>query len=193
MKLIVLSKDGTLIKPIFKGRFWGLPDTQTVLPGAREAVAYYHSRGWKIVICANKGLVHAGLLTMEYCRLEMRACLRLFPEIEDVFFCADLLGQSCYGIKAHTETFYNWRMPLVQQLGIEKQFRKPHPGMLLLARHLYNADECWHIGDKPEDEEAAIAGGMNFLDAKIFRSRFLLGVHNFKVSPLQVQFLEGIR
>ena len=44
-------------------------------------------------------------------------------------------------------------------------FRKPSPGMLRLAmkRHgVTDPNECLMIGDRPEDEEAAKAAGMEF-------------------------------
>jgi histidinol phosphatase-like enzyme len=72
-------------------------------------------------------------------------------------------------------------------------FRKPGAGMLVLIHRYFDKpalNDCWMIGNKPEDEQASEAFGCNFITADILRSRYLPGFHQLSVDVLGLEFLE---
>lgn len=85
-------------------------------------------------------------------------------------------------------------------------FRKPGSGMIekaildYMGRDLNSFLElmdrrladCWFVGDRPEDEQAAEAAGVNFLHAEVWRDRFRPGIHEHPINLHQLRFLEGI-
>ncbi|MCC5667813.1 HAD hydrolase-like protein [Nostoc sp. CHAB 5784] len=76
------------------------------------------------------------------------------------------------------------------------KFRKPGAGMIFRASidFALNLTKSWMIGDRDEDEKAAIAAGLSFMPAEIWHMRFTPGVYEIKPStPQQVEFLEGIK
>jgi len=193
-KLLLLDKDGTLIIPKKIGeKFVQQPWDQVPLPGVREAIAHYCRQGWQMAIISNQGGVAAGHKSLEKCILEMRYCLELFPEIEEAYFCPDFDGMNCYRVWTDDLIHYDADNHITWELQIRGQFRKPSPGMLLLAKHIHAADECWMVGDRPEDEGAAEAAGVNYMAADIWRDRFRPGLHQFNVSPEQLEFLEDYK
>ncbi len=54
----------------------------------------------------------------------------------------------------------------VAELEIKAKFRKPNPGMLTLAIHLYSAEEVLMVGDREEDRLATSNAQIPFLQAK---------------------------
>lgn len=86
-------------------------------------------------------------------------------------------------------------------------FRKPGSGMLSKAIEDFSGRriesflelmdrrlaDCWYVGDRPEDKQCAAAAGVNFLWAEVWRSRFLPGMHEHAVTPIELEFLEGIK
>lgn len=61
-------------------------------------------------------------------------------------------------------------------------------------------EDCWLIGDRPEDEQAADNAGINFCPADMWRDafgnpsgqRFRKGTFAHAATPEQIKFLEGI-
>ncbi len=54
--------------------------------------------------------------------------------------------------------------------------------------------KSWMIGDRDEDEKAAIAGGLSFMPAETWRMRFTPGIYEIRsATPQQVEFLEGVK
>ncbi len=47
-------------------------------------------------------------------------------------------------------------------------WRKPAPGMLIVARSLVRGGGCVYVGDEDSDRQAAAAAGMDFIDVRIF-------------------------
>lgn len=193
MKLLLLDKDGTLVSPKSGEKFIQNPWDQKPLPGVREALRYYHENGWKMAICSNQAGVAAGHKTLLETNQEMIFCLELLPEIEEAYFCPDYDGGDCYRTWTDDFILYNSKShSLVAELELNGTFRKPGNGMLTLAINIHGADECWYIGDRPEDEQAAASAGVNFLPADIWRSRFQPGLQEMSVNRAQLSFLEGI-
>lgn len=177
MKLILLDKDGTIINPKSGNKFVQTPWDQELIAGVKEAIAHYHSSGWTIAIISNQGGVSAGHKTLNNTILEMRFCLELFPEIEEAYFCPDFEGMECYRVWRNDFIHYDADNYTVWEVGVRGQFRKPKPGMLKLAQHIHVPDECWMVGDRPEDEQAADSAGINFMWADIWRERFISGTY----------------
>lgn len=172
-KLLLVDKDGTIVTPTGGRKFVTRPWQQEPLSGAKAAIAHYHSNGWKAVIISNQAGVEAGYKTLESCTLEMHHALELFPEIQEAFFCPVFDGSECYQV---------WRKDIIAhgagayqtwELNLQGKYRKPNPGMLLLAQAIYGANECLMVGDRPEDEGAAQAAGIPFMWAEEWRSPFV--------------------
>jgi D-glycero-D-manno-heptose 1,7-bisphosphate phosphatase len=193
MNLLLIDKDGTLVKTKSGEKFVNKPWDQELLPGVKEAFDHYKPRNWKIIIISNQGGVAAGHKTFTDAINEMRFCMELLPDIQECYFCPDYDGESCYRVWNDDFINYNSESFPVWELEIQKQFRKPSPGMLKLAAHIEAANKIWYVGDRDEDEQAAKAANINFIWADIWRMRFTPGVHEMSVTPKQIEFLEGVK
>lgn len=54
-KLLVLDKDGTLVRPKSGNTFVQHPEDQEMIEGVAEAIARYIADGWTIAIASNQG------------------------------------------------------------------------------------------------------------------------------------------
>lgn len=54
-KLLLLDKDGTLIKPASGAKFVQHPEDQELLPNVAEVIARYAAEGWTMAIASNQG------------------------------------------------------------------------------------------------------------------------------------------
>jgi D-glycero-D-manno-heptose 1,7-bisphosphate phosphatase len=194
MNLLLVDKDGTLIKTKSGEKFVNKPWDQEALPGVKEALKFHKSRDCKIIIISNQGGVGAGHKSLKDAISEMRFCMELLPEIEECYFCPDFEGESCYRVWADDFIKYNSDSYTVAELEIQSQFRKPNPGMLKLAAHIECADKVWYVGDRPEDEQAAQTADLNFMWADTWRDRFTPGMYEINLAtPQQIEFLEGVK
>ena len=176
MKLLILDKDGTLVKPKSGGEFVQHPEDQELLPGVAEAIACYAADGWSMAIASNQGGVAAGYKTLEASIAEMKFCLNLLPQIADSVFCPDD-GRTlilCDRLD-WLDISKHW-----EHLG---GFRKPDPGMLryhIMTRIATLADiragypqesgySALMVGDRLEDAHAAQNAGVAFMDAEEWR------------------------
>ena len=170
MKLLLLDKDGTLVSPASGARFVNKPWDQAALPNALETIDRYISEGWKPIIISNQGGVIAGHKSLEDAIAEMRFALELFPSIEEAYFCPDR-GDTCWRVWAEDAIEYTAQDFDVANLSLAGRFRKPDPGMLLLAYHLEaEALELLYVGDMESDRQAAEAASIPYLDAIEWRS-----------------------
>ena len=94
MKLLILDLDGTIRKPKSSNKFIDKPDDQEPIKGAKEAVRKYSANGWHIYGCTNQAGVAAGYKSLEDCLQEQFNTLKLFPQMEAVFFCPNY-GETC--------------------------------------------------------------------------------------------------
>jgi D-glycero-D-manno-heptose 1,7-bisphosphate phosphatase len=170
--LVILDKDGTLVKPESGGQFVQSPTDQELIPGVATRVRELSEQGASLVIASNQGGVAAGHKSMQAAIQEMQYCLKLLPVIEYAFFCPDFEGNECVALQSNVDApsdLASWQA--YKEIAVKDlvgQFRKPNPGMLLFAMRLY-APHCAkfvYIGDRPEDEKAAQAAGIRFLDAQ---------------------------
>lgn len=162
MKLLLLDKDGTLIQPKSGAKFVSKSWDQAALPGVIETLDRYVAEGWLPVIISNQGGVAAGHKSLESVIDEMRFCLELFPAIKEAYFCPDFEGSICWRVWREDAIEYKPESFDVYELGISGEFRKPNAGMLKLAIHIENADQALMIGDRDEDEAAAITASVPF-------------------------------
>lgn len=189
-KLLVLDKDGTLVKPASGHEFVQHPQDQVLLPGVAERIEEYAAAEWSIAIASNQGGVAAGYKTLEDVIAEMRFCVRLLEDelqmleiVEMALMCPDFEGQQCWDcreglrqdlrdvIELHTNQFTKH---------LVGTFRKPGSGMLeaaAIAAHAGFAglstkwENVLMVGDRAEDQGAANAAGVNFMWADEWRKR----------------------
>jgi D-glycero-D-manno-heptose 1,7-bisphosphate phosphatase len=166
-KLLLLDKDGTLVKPRhWDTKFVQKPWDQKLIDGV-----YYYLKNdykdWHHVIISNQGGIAAGHKTLESTFLEMEYCAELLPTVKDIFFCPDFEGATCWRMWEPWDSdeyhiLYDNGQD-VKECDAVGQFRKPNPGMLKLAMHLFGCDEVLYVGDRPEDEGAANAANIPFM------------------------------
>lgn len=195
MKILFLDCDGTIREPLSGAKFISHPRDQRIIPGADKAIQHFHRQGYTIIGVSNQGGVGAGHKSLKDTELEQRYTLELFPEILAIYFCPDFEGQECWWVPRTGEServLRSW----------EDSYRKPGSGMVDQAMEAYLGYRFdkprppmhhWLVGDRPEDQQCAIAAGINFLWAEIWRSRFLPGIHEHTVTPAQVEFSEGVK
>jgi len=170
-RLLICDKDGTLVSPASAAKFVGEPWDQKPLPAVEGRLAEYVDNGWEIAIASNQAGIAAGHKSLENCILEMKFCLKLIPTIQEAYFCPDFDGNECWQVwdtctesEGHRILHGGSTNPELRGL-----FRKPNPGMLLAAMENFRgAEEVLYIGDRPEDEAAALAANIPFLWANDF-------------------------
>ena len=172
-KLLILDKDGTLVRPVSGAKFVQSPEDQGLLPGVAEALARYRADGWVMAIASNQGGVAAGYKTLDSAIAEMRYCLRLLPQIYNAYFCPDLEGQKCW----HVEKGFAQSLDHKYRNGLGEPYkglyRKPNHGMIShiqMIETFPNPKETLFVGDRPEDECAAEAAGVRFMWADDWRA-----------------------
>lgn len=161
--LLLLDKDGTLVKPKSGAQFVNAPTDTEPLPSVIETLINYSAEGWELVIISNQGGIAAGHKSLESAIAEMRFCLKLFPQIKEAYFCPDFEGEECWCV-AHTE------IKRYSKHELSGTFRKPNPGMLLLTVSIFGVDRGMSlmVGDRAEDEQAASAANVPFRIATDF-------------------------
>lgn len=172
-KLLLLDKDDTLVQTVSGQTFINQPWDQQPLPGVVETLDRYVTDGWTPVIVSNQAGVAAGHKSIADTIQEMLFALELFPAIAEAFFCPDFQGAECYRVWNNCDELhriiYDPQSWDVVEHNLVNQFRKPSPGMLILAQMLHFPDHLLMVGDRPEDEQAAVAAGMPFMWANTWR------------------------
>ncbi|BDM83225.1 HAD-IIIA family hydrolase [Acaryochloris marina] len=163
MKLIILDKDGTLTTPKSGKNFVQKPEDQILLPGVLDAVRWHTLQGHMLIIVSNQGGVSAGYKTIAEVILEMKYCLHLLRGIQSAYFCPDFEGNQCWHVERQSSS-------QVEVLRFRGRMRKPGDGMIQQALLDHPCvSEILFIGDRPEDEQAAQAAGVDFQDAESWR------------------------
>lgn len=182
MKLLILDKDGTLVRPASGEEFVQHPHDQELIPGVAEVVARHTADGWKMAIASNQGGVAAGYKTLDDAIAEMKYCLSLLSvPAKTAVFCPDngktiefvsnfynrKEGKFCSHYRKYLGDIYS------SNASFCGTFRKPSPGMInVLVKHCCYEDEradVLFVGDRPEDGQAAANAGVKFMWAADWR------------------------
>lgn len=170
--LLIIDKDQTLVRSRLGGNnFIQRPWDQVPISGIFQKLDRYYQEDWKIVIASNQAGIDCGYKSLEAAFFEMEFCFDLFPMIDEAFFCPDWAGEQCWKIWRNEEMKDNtilYDRNHFDSLDLAGFFRKPNPGMLKLAIYLHSPDNCFYVGDRPEDEQAAIAANLKFIWAEDF-------------------------
>lgn len=187
MRLIIFDKDGTLVEPASRHKFVRYHADQRLLPGVYERIVELNAAGAMFAIASNQGGVSSGYKSLKDAMAEIQYCVSLLPTQSSVrcYFCPDMEGRTCYAGDWRGFENYSWAIP-------GANYRKPGPGMLLAAikESGIPVKDCVMIGDRPEDQGAAAAAGVRFLDATEWRSGSACVVTEEK-SPVEESGGEG--
>ncbi|KJH73646.1 hypothetical protein UH38_00080 [Aliterella atlantica CENA595] len=165
MNLLIVDMDGTVREPRSDNKFIQRPSDQKLILGAESAIAYFADLGWKIVGVTNQAGVEAGKKSLTSCIKEQQFTMTLLPEIEEIYFCPDFAGKRCFGVTPTASHDYSKHQ-------LSGTFRKPNPGMLLLAMEIHNPVKVLMIGDRPEDKQAANSAKIKFQQAENWRRTY---------------------
>jgi D-glycero-D-manno-heptose 1,7-bisphosphate phosphatase len=152
-KLIIFDVDGTLVCTKSGATFRkGAADWQW-LPGRLEKLRTLKAQGVRLAIATNQGGVAFGHMQQEEILAELT---RMAKE-------GDISVAGLY-------VCYNHPHAKIERYRIEDERRKPGPGMLLEAMADFEAesDETLYVGDREEDEQAARAVGVAFMQSEEF-------------------------
>lgn len=171
MKLAIFDKDGTLTTPRSGEKFVQHPEDQVLLPGVAEKLRQLVEDGWTMAIASNQGGVEAGHKTINEAIAEMRYCLELLPMIDCAIFAPYFEGNVAWLVRQDPKA-------LPDELWLYCKARKPSQGMPCYLIDQYRPDLAsilrWHeenalfVGDRPEDQQAAVNAGVRFHWAKNF-------------------------
>ena len=171
MKILLLDKDGTLIKPRSGAKFVFSPEDQELLPGAAERCQEFAEASWVLACCSNQAGIAAGHKSLDDAISEFQFLMGLLPQVSFCLFCPDFEGREIACVKREGQIF----LPgLTQAYATEFPqfgFRKPQPGMLWFACDLIEGEEgilrgetdkVLFVGDRDEDQGAALNAGIDF-------------------------------
>lgn len=173
-KLLILDKDGTLVKPASGGKWVTSPEDQELLPGVAEAIARYCADGWGLAIASNQGGVAAGHKTLDDCIKELQYAMKISGI--QLAIAAHTFEKDCgEAIVVHGQEESHF----FTIADGKHRYRKPEPGMICRLVEEYpsaasilqwHKENCLMVGDRPEDEGAAIAAGVRFMWADEWRA-----------------------
>jgi D-glycero-D-manno-heptose 1,7-bisphosphate phosphatase len=173
-KLLLLDKDGTLVRPPSGKEFVQHPEDQELIPGIAETIERFRADGWQMKIISNQGGVVLGYKTLEDAIQEMEFCLELLPAIDAAYFCPDR-GETCFSVSSGIGIPTKYSGTFAENRCFGGLYRKPSPGMLEQAiddagigGFIGWPEEVLFVGDRPEDEAAAKAAKVQFAWAKDF-------------------------
>lgn len=162
-KLIILDKDGTLVKSISGVKYPVFKD-QHLISGVKERILRHVETGDILAIASNQGGISKGHKSLDEAIAEFREVFELIPQIKVACFCPDYQGEILHQLCSDStfdtlnlEDFSNFR-----------PFRKPDPGMLEYLMFLFHEmySQVLFVGDMKSDEQAATAAGVTYLDVK---------------------------
>lgn len=155
-RALILDKDGTICRSKSGKDFVNSADDQELIPGVRETLTHFRELYPKVpfLIASNQGGVAFGQITMQQASDCVNAAIKEIGGTLAVF-CPE-----------HPEG-------TVPPYNVESDYRKPKPGMLLFLLNEVGIGpgDALMIGDRPEDEQAAIAAGTDFEWADKFFGR----------------------
>lgn len=141
---VFLDRDGVLIEDT---GYPSDPDTISLLPGVGAGLRQLQAAGWRLVVVSNQSGIARGkfdLLRLDQIHDRLRALLRAEGvELDALYFCPH-----------HPAG--------IAPFNVHCDHRKPAAGMLrsAAAELALDLEQCWMIGDKESDVEAAHAAGV---------------------------------
>ena len=145
-RLLLLDRDGTLNQSLGSGPP-NDPAEVELLPGVATKLHQYASMGWRIVIVTNQGGVAFGYQTEAQALATHQALLDALPvEVDASYLCPHHPDGT---IPRYAKACPN---------------RKPAPGAVLDALERFGAhpQDCFFVGDRDTDRQAAVAAGVPF-------------------------------
>lgn len=136
-KLIIFDKDWTIVRPCHEGRFINSIEDQILLPGVAEKCQKLLAEGHILAVASNQGSIPFDI--MSYAQAQ-----------EIVAHAAGLIGASLFIFCPHHPKGKN-------KYAIECFCRKPQPRMLIDLMEMAEVRGCTFIGDREEDQGAAMA------------------------------------
>lgn len=135
--------------------------------------------GYKIGVASNQGGVKAGFKTERDTLKEFNCLHVLYPEIDLSVFCpddGDVIGTIAVsnGLGSYKRyTHQDFDLSNIEQSGQGicqfDSFRKPGAGMIqYIISQFPGAKNVIFVGDRPEDEQAALNANVTFLWADVF-------------------------
>jgi D-glycero-D-manno-heptose 1,7-bisphosphate phosphatase len=208
MNVLFFNIAGTITETHSGDTFKRNADDVKLIDGARESIKRYSDEGWAIIGISNQGGCSAinkttGRLfkTIPDVVAEMQRTIELVPEIDIIYFCPDFKGDLIVCVEQRS-----YKVDDVSESGEREEgryypsFRKPKPGMIKYALDCLvddateeglsiDVDECWMVGNRPEDEQCAINANINFCPAHLFRLASSKLPDDVKLTDKQLQFL----
>jgi D-glycero-D-manno-heptose 1,7-bisphosphate phosphatase len=179
IQLLILDKDGTVVRSAQKKKYITLPYDQELFPEAEILIKQAVEKGVKVVINSNQAGVFSKYKTLDNVIKEMEFCQNLLNGlVQHAIFCPDYEAKSAWVVDTK-----NGVRVIKESSAAEGYFRKPNIGMLVLAMYLsnvYSLDKCLVVGDRDEDVDAASNAGINFMSAEMWHSTAKL------TSPLEM-------
>jgi len=145
-RAVLMDRDGTLIEDL---GYLNEPERVRLLPGVAPALRQLRAAGFGIVVVSNQSGLWRKRITQKQHLAVHAAMIEILRgeriELNGAFYCPHGPGQGC-------------------------GCRKPEPGLLLRAaeRLSLSLPECWMVGDKESDLEAARSAGCRPLRADKF-------------------------
>lgn len=163
-KLLLLDLDNTIRKSKSDAIFINQPEDQEIIAGVEDALSRYPNyikigvtnQGGCAAIDPNTGKPYK---SVESAITEQQITLQLLPQLEYIYFAPTFDGLVCW--KVTRQDAKEIKQQSIDEFG---SFRKPGAGMLKMAIKYYSAicDDCLMVGDREEDEKAALAAGIPF-------------------------------
>lgn len=170
-KVLLLDLDGTVrrCKSNPQG-FINDPKDQELIEGVVNAIINWPSEGWIAVGVSNQAGVICGHKSLEDCIREQHYTLHLCPWLSQICFCPDW-GETCWDVFKSGLVFPVEESSAKIHAELKGTYRKPQPGMLLRVMQQYGVapEDCVYVGDRAEDEQAAVAAGVRFMWADAWR------------------------
>ena len=155
MKLVILDKDGTVVKYL-GDRPANTPEEQVLLPGVSEKISWLKRQGYKIALASNQGGVAWGFISYAQASALMADA-------------AEKVGADAYRFCPHDARALG-TPNACPEYATTCGCRKPAPGMLLDLMREFNVSRSntIYVGDRDEDRQAAQAAGVHFVWAQEF-------------------------
>lgn len=148
--LYIFDKDGTICRSKSGAKFINSADDQELIPNVAERCAELRADGHALAVASNQGGVAFGIMTES--------------EAEQIVkHAAQLINADAWNVCPHHPAGNN-------EFAIECNCRKPGSQMIfdIMVVLGYTASDTIFVGDRPEDEGAAVTAGIGFVWAKDF-------------------------